>query len=819
MSNTFEILKFRFDVNDSKRLLIQGWFMENKIRNCTLLVYINGKKQELEIQERKGREVAAKALHPVFNIDREYYVWVNLPEDVNEDQYFEMYRVENDKKHLIVKNKMKDILKEQKRIPVCVDGISYTDQLATIRGWYVSTEKVKLVVKTLRGETLEIQSEDLEKGIRKDVVFEFPEVEKEAVTVFEITTKVEKGDRVFLVAKSKNKGTQITCRLSITRVEKLIHKADVLMHKGVAYYQRYGFSEFVKRVYEKTFKVGECKYTYDEWLKRHLPTDKELARQRSEKFEYSPKISIVIPLYKTPLNYLDELVQSVRNQTYSNWELCFSDGSGENSPLTETLEKYQKLDSRIKVIYTKEKMQISENTNCAMQIATGDFIAFADHDDLLAPNALYENVLAMNHEPDIDAIYSDEDKTTMDGKEYFQPHFKPDFNVDLLNTTNYFCHFFMVSAKIVEEIGGLNSEFDGAQDYDFVLRCSEKAKHIHHIPKILYHWRAHKDSTAENPASKMYAFEAGGRAIKAHYDRCGISADVTSTECLGVYRSKYHLQDTPLVSILIPSKDHIEDLELCIRSIEEKATYKNIEYIIIENNSEEKATFEFYKKLEAENPRVKVIYWKDEFNYSAINNFGVKYAKGDYLLFLNNDTEIINPDCIEELLAYCMREDVGAVGARLYYPDDTIQHAGVIVGLGGIAGHAFINTPKNSPGYFARIISVQDYSAVTAACVMVKRSVFEEVNGFDEKFKVAFNDIDLCLKIRRTGHLVVYNPYAELYHYESKSRGAEDTPEKKKRFASEIERFEKKWRKFLDEGDPYYNVNLTLNRHDFSLRP
>jgi len=457
-------------------------------------------------------------------------------------------------------------------------------------------------------------------------------------------------------------------------------------------------------------------------------------------------------------------------------------------------------------------------TNEALKICTGDFIAFGDHDDLFAPNALYECVKEINRDRSVDMIYTDEDKITMDGKEHFQPHFKSDFNIDMLRSMNYICHLLVVKRSLYEKVGFLKHEFDGAQDYDFVLRCVENTEHISHIPMILYHWRAHKESTAENPESKRYAFEAGKRAVEAHYQRVGIQAEVEMGELLGIYRTKYHLDTEPLVSIIIPTKDHIEDLDKCIQSIEKRATYKNIEYIIIENNSEKEETFEYYEKLKKENPRVKLVVWEKEFNYSRINNFGVQYARGEYLLFLNNDTEIINENVIEEMLGYCMRDDVGIVGARLYYEDDTVQHAGVVVGLGGVAGHAFVGAAKDDPGYFRRIFVAQDYSAVTAACLMSKRKVFDKVKGFEETLAVAFNDIDFCMKVRKAGYLIVYNPYVELHHYESKSRGLEDTEEKIARFQGEIEIFQERWKEFLEEGDPYYSPNLTLDKNDFSLR-
>ena len=435
----------------------------------------------------------------------------------------------------------------------------------------------------------------------------------------------------------------------------------------------------------------------------------------------------------------------------------------------------------------------------------------------MTPDAFYEFVKLINQHENVEAIYSDEDKISMDGKKYFQPHFKPDFNEDLLNTNNYICHLFMVSRELLEKVGCLNSEFDGSQDYDFILRCSEQAENIYHIPKILYHWRAHKGSTAENPESKMYAFDAGRRAVEAHYKRIGIEAEVTQPECYGIYRSQYAVIGNPKVSIIIPNKDHIDDLEKCINSIINKERYENYEIIIVENNSKDPETFAYYKKLEEQEKKTRVIYWDKEFNYSAINNFGVNHADGDYILFLNNDAEFVTNTCIEEMLGYCQRDDVGVVGARLYYPDDTIQHAGVIIGLGGTAGHIFLYTPRGQIGYFAGVICAQDYSAVTAACMMTKKSIFEQIGGFDEKLAVAYNDVDYCLKVREKGKLVVYNPYAELYHYESKSRKKEDTRNKRNRLEKEEEIFQKRWSKYYETGDPYYNCNFSKDKFDCSL--
>ena len=593
------------------------------------------------------------------------------------------------------------------------------------------------------------------------------------------------------------------------------------MHKSyriVEYYRQNGLKRFVRHVVSKLFHLEEM--NYNRWRKENKLTYAEMERQKRESFFYEPTISILVPLYCTPLEYLKELVESIQKQTYSNWELCLSDGSGLGKMDYTYIKECMKNDERIKLVVAEKPLSITENTNLAFELATGDFVAFVDHDDSLAMDALYECVKVINDYPKVEIIYTDEDKVSMDGKNYFQPHFKSDFNLDLLRSMNYICHFFVVKKSLQEQVGVLRKEYDGAQDYDFVLRCIEKSSHIYHIPKILYHWRAHQDSTAENPESKRYAFEAGKRAIESHLERCDIKGIVSMGRDLGLYRVRYLLEEEPLVSILIPNKDHIEDLQRCVQSLYKVSGYTNFEVIIIENGSVEDNTFKYYEQLSNQYKNIRIVTWTKgkQFNFSALNNFGATHAKGEYLLFLNNDTEIINKDAILEMVSHASRKEVGAVGARLYYPDGTVQHAGVIVGLGGIAGHAFKDFSRQNGGYFYRSICTQDYSAVTAACMMMSKSLFEEIGGFDETLKVAFNDIDLCMQIRSKGKLIVYTPYAELYHYESKSRGLENTKEKIERFNGEIRCFEKKWKLELAKGDPYYNRNLTLEKHDFSLK-
>lgn len=555
---------------------------------------------------------------------------------------------------------------------------------------------------------------------------------------------------------------------------------------------------------------------YEAWLARHKVDKRTLRRQKHAAFAQKPLISIVIPLYCTPLPYLKELLESVRRQSYENWQLCLADGSPDDKA-KEFIEKHYGREKRIVYRKLEENGGISVNTNEAVALAAGEYLMLCDHDDTLEPDALYEIVKAIN-DTGADVLYTDEDKVSMDGRHYFDPNFKPDFNLFRLRENNYICHIFVVKKSLTDETGLLRSEFDGAQDFDFILRCCEKAQKITHIPKVLYHWRCHMDSTAADPSSKAYAYEAGRKAVREHYQRLGIDAKVEMTERPGWYRSHVKVQGNPLISVIIPNKDHTDDLELCLFSMTRKSTYRNYEILIVENNSEKEETFEYYRKLPDRYPKARVLTWEKEFNYSAINNFAAKEAKGEYLLFLNNDVEILTPDWMEEMLQNCQQENVAAVGAKLYYPDDTIQHAGVVLGLGGIAGHIMCRASKEDPGYFGRMISVQEISAVTAACMMVKKFDFDAVGGLDETFQVAFNDIDLCMKFRAAGKKIIFTPYAELYHYESKSRGLEDTPEKQFRFDKEVKRFQEKWAQQLEMGDPYYSPNLSVTEGDCSLR-
>lgn len=567
-----------------------------------------------------------------------------------------------------------------------------------------------------------------------------------------------------------------------------------------------------------------AKKKYREFLPENNPNNLFLISKRRKKeekntvFDKNIKISVLVPLYNTPKKYLEEMIASVTAQTYANWELCLADGSDdEHSYVGAICKKLAKKDSRIKYKKLDENKGISDNTNACIEISSGEYIGLFDHDDLLHPSVLFEVAKAIN-EKDADMVYTDE--VTFEGDDVTNIvnfAFKPDYAPDTLRSYNYICHFTAFSRELMQKAGGgFDNRFDGSQDYDLILRLTENAKNIVHIPKALYFWRSHAASTASSISAKPYIIESAHKALAEHLQRQGLKGEVQDGVAPSIYKIKYEIKDEPLVSIIIPNKDHTDDLDICLQSIFNKSTYKNYEIIIVENNSTENETFEYYEKIK-QHEKVQVVYWEREFNYSAINNFGVQYAKGEHILLLNNDVEIINEDWLEQMVMFSQRSDVGAVGVKLYYSDDTVQHAGVIVGVGGVAGHSHKYFDRNNPGFMARASIIQNLSACTAACLMIPRKVYEEVGGLEEGYAVAFNDVDLCMKIRNKGYLIVYTPYTELYHYESKSRGFEDTPAKVARFNSEINRFKSRWGKELEAGDPYYNPNLTLAREDFSL--
>jgi len=587
--------------------------------------------------------------------------------------------------------------------------------------------------------------------------------------------------------------------------------------KGFAYLKHYGPKEFMVRVKER---MEPDEVPYQPWYEKHAADPDTLAAQRKGSAGWGIKISVAVPAYRTKDEFLRAMIDSLLAQSYENWELIIANASPEDERMAAALSGYSLKDSRIKVFDLAENRGISANTNEAVKKASGEYVGLLDHDDLLAPDALYEAARAVR-ESGADVVYTDEDKTDETGEAHFAPNFKPDFNIDLLRSNNYITHFFIFRKTLFEAAGGFREAFDGAQDHDLIFRCCEKAQKIVHVPRVLYHWRTHEASTADNPLSKQYAYEAGRKAVEGNLERSGYpDARVERLKDFGFFRVKYSLPGEPKVSVLIPSKDNPGILKRCVDSIKEKSAYGNYELIIIENNSTERETFEYYEELQKDSKVKLVVYdaGSSGFNFSAINNFGAASAEGEFLMFLNNDTEIITPSWMEELASNAARREVGAVGCKLYYPDRTIQHAGVVIGIGGSAGHVFLGMDGARSGYLHRASIQMDVSAVTAAAMMMRRNVFEEAGGFNEDLAVAFNDIDLCLRLREMGYLVVYDPFCEIMHYESRTRGAEDSGEKAARFAKEKEYLRTRHAEVFEKGDPCYNPNLTLSKFNYSLR-
>ena len=612
------------------------------------------------------------------------------------------------------------------------------------------------------------------------------------------------------------------------------------------YIKQYGIIKTFKKILQVIYRklrggkwISSQKERYQEWIINHEPKEEELEKQRNEQFSIMPKISIVIPMYNTPILYFKQLVESIKKQTYSNFELCLADGSKEKN---EEIEEIVKTDERIKYEFLNENKGIAGNSNAALKLATGDYIALVDHDDLIPPFCLYEVVKAINEDVDVEFIYSDEDKIDQNNNFRYDPHFKPDFAIDTLRSNNYITHLSVFKKELMEKIGGFRDKYDGAQDYDIILRAVENTTKIVHIPKVLYHWRVHRNSTAMLSDAKPYAYEAGLKAIKDHLERQNLKAKVShGNDMHGVYQVEYELEKEPKVSILIPNKDGVKLLKQCINSILNLTTYPNYEIVVIENNSCKKETFEYYNELQEKNGistetknvlsqdekcrkqhKVRIVYYKEKgFNYSKIINFGVKQCEdSDFILQLNNDTKLLTPNFLEKMIGFASRKDVGAVGARLYYKDNTIQHAGIAIGIGGLAANLFVNLPKNIHGYFGRECTTRNVSAVTGACLLTRRKIYEEVGFMDEEnFAVAFNDVDFCLKIRKKGYLIVYNPYVELMHYESKTRGYEDTKEKKERFEKEATAFRNKWKSVIEKGDPYFSINFSKSSALCDIEP
>ena len=607
------------------------------------------------------------------------------------------------------------------------------------------------------------------------------------------------------------------------------------MHFGLRQVRRLkncgGFKGFLAKLdYKKREKAAMRHYGTESF-----PTQEERARQEAQVFENPVRISILVPLYNTPKEFLTQMMDSVKNQTYGGWELCLADGSDqEHAYVGEICRQYAGQDSRILYKKLARNEKISGNTNQCLKMATGEYIGLFDHDDILHPEVLYEYVKVIN-EQQADYIYCDE--TTFKGNDInhmLTMHFKPDFAPDNLRANNYICHFSVFKRSLLEGTELFRSKFDGSQDHDMILRLTDRAEKIVHVPRILYYWRSHPGSVAADINAKSYAIDSARGAVADHLRQHGYTHfKISSTRAFEtIFRIRYQIEGNPKISIVIANKDHEADLRRLVTSIRERSTYDNYELIIVENNSETEEIFSYYGELldrpfvrgeevsQSADNKITIVTYNGAFNYSAVNNLGASKTAGDYILLLNNDTEVISVNWMEELLMYAQREDVGAVGAKLYYPDKTIQHAGVVIGLGAhrTAGHTHYKQSRENLGYMGRLCYAQNVSAVTGACLLVKKELFEKVGGLDPGFAVSLNDVDFCLKLRQLGYLNVFTPFAELYHYESASRGLDDTGEKAERYNKESEKFREKWKAVLEKGDPYYNPNFSLDRSDYSVK-
>ncbi|MGL4705323.1 MAG: glycosyltransferase family 2 protein [Enterococcus faecalis] len=707
-------------------------------------------------------------------------------------------------------------------IKVIFDSI-YRDKTTnnlTITGWALDTITKESPTFTINNEN-QVSAYNIQRVLREDVN-QIYQTEPAIEAGFVVTLEGIKQKKV-LPFHFQSSAHVVTVDFPLNKkypvipgTEDKVTRLWIKAKKGFKYMAKNGISHTIQRA--KIEKLRN-QASYPNWLARNEVLDIEAMTQEIATFHYQPKISIAMPVYNVEEKWLRLCIDSILNQVYTNWELCMADDASTDPNVKKILTEYQQLDERIRIVFREQNGHISEATNSALAIATGEFVALLDNDDELAINAFYEVVKVLNENPELDLIYSDEDKIDMDGNRS-DPAFKPDWSPDLLLGTNYISHLGVYRRSILEEIGGFRKGYEGSQDYDLVLRFTEKTtkERIKHIPKVLYYWRMLPTSTAVDQGSKGYAFEAGLRAVQDALVRREINGHATHGAANGLYDVYYDIESEKLVSIIIPTKNGYKDVQRCVSSIIEKTTYQNYEIIMADNGSTDPKMHELYAEFEQQLPvRFFVESIDIPFNFSTINNRAAKKAHGEYLLFLNNDTEVITENWLTLMVSFAQQERIGCVGVKLLYPNNTVQHAGVILGLGGVAGHGHYGYPHGDLGYFGRLAINVNYSAVTAACLLMKKADFDAVGGFEEAFTVAFNDVDLCLKVQGLGRDNVWLHEAELYHFESQTRGYDDKGKKKKRFEQEKVMMEEKWGPLI-ENDPFYNPNLTRDIPNFSLR-
>lgn len=839
--NRFVVQEGHFHIADKDCYVLTGWFEGEDIGAAMSGQSISGR-------EACGQAASDQKLFSVFldceqvrtqvlcfsddsvrqkytkydlKVAKEYVILAKLPADLSKYRRLFLRLADGG---LVYERRVAQLRKLQGKLNYRITGIQSTGASCVVSGWAASEKPIKINVFDQAKEPMKCEVSHFPKP---DVALEYREAEELYDSGFSVTVPVNGRKKMAL---------QITDgERSVTRVFSAVDRNRLMLYikKANYYMKRNGVKQACKRAVNELYELVGDTGNYMKWRRKNMPSERDLERQRHDQSTFRPLIYVITPY--EDFHHFTWTAISLKNQTYDHWKwviIC-------------TAAEKQKMMERVHAYVPKERMlfvSADGKEGCQQRIAQGisetaarmrkdsqipgvqpskpvqqpqssiskqaSWMMLLEASDTLEPDALYGCVKLMEKNPAMDLCYTDEDQISEDGKLYSEPVFKSDFNIDLLRAVNYIGHLLLIREDVAATIGPWNPSYQSDASYDYVLRAAEAAVCVGHLPRVVYHAR-------EVSRRTRYT---GDVILNAHYKRMGIPAVAEPSQTPGIYHTTYQWKETPLVSVNIPNKDHIDDLDTCVQSILAKCTYSNYEIVIIENNSTEESTFAYYKKLQAQDGRVRVVNWGDVFNYSKITNYGVSQSKGDYILLLNNDTEVITPDFMEEMLGYCMREDVGICGARLFYFDDTIQHAGVIVGLGGICGEGFQGFPKENGGYQNRIFCPQDYSAVTAACLMTKKSVFEEVGGMDAEFQIAYNDIDYCLKVRSTGKLVVYNPFAMLHHYEYKSRGTENTAEKLARYNREVDLFTTRWAELISAGDPYYNPNLTRRYQDFSLR-
>lgn len=805
-----QVLQYK-EIENKYYFIISGWGFSKKGHALKYKVKINGKEENIECKSINRGDVqdTYKEYVKISNIGFSISV-----ECDSKPKSFELFAYDGEDQmriHLSDSQIQKFLVKEG--ISYSIDAIEYNTykQEYTCAFWAFDTEKNELAIE-IQDSKGNVVPTQIEQSVRMDLLV-LDLVDKDTKTCgYKVSFKGSPEEKYVLLLKSRNEEIKLKLNKKLKFSNLTYKRLWIFEKRAMNYFRINGLKKTIARIFGNKNNTLD----YEKWFNATKVKEEELREQRSTHFEYEPKISIIVATFNTKESYLKEMIDSVVDQSYSNWELCIGDGSTNDSVETY-VKKHYGSDSRILFNKLEKNYGISGNMNGALELATGDYVGLFDHDDILTPDCLFEVVSSLQ-EIRHDAVYTDEDKLDDEHQIFVDPHFKPDFAPQQLCSHNYITHFFVVKMDIIKKVGAMREEYDGSQDYDFIFRCTEVANSVHHIPKVLYHWRMHIASTAANPESKMYCYTAGKKAIESHYERLGLKAKVEMLPLpyYGMYHTTFETPGNPLVSIIIPNKDLKDTLQTCIESLEHVNTYKNIEIIIVENNSETEEIFEYYKELEKTYNNVRIVTWKDRFNYSLINNFGVQHAKGDYLLFLNNDTEMIKPDSISHMLGYCMLDEVGCIGAKLLYPDETVQHCGVVVGFRGYALHAFTGIGKNDPGYMGRALVTSNYSAVTAACLMVKKSDFNSVEGFDPQFEVACNDVDFCLKVQALGKYNVEDVSSVWTHYESKTRGLDISGESLARLQNEISKFQTKWSDLLEKGDPFYNKNYNTDEIPFT---